>query len=89
MAGTVRVERGADGEPSGAGTHPGEENPSLPLRPPRAAAGTYRRNRRHCVAGRDPLGLITFSGAFGKEADSAVNAASEGYMSYEEASATQ
>ncbi|MCE0824813.1 hypothetical protein LVQ78_01970 [Buttiauxella sp. A2-C2_NF] len=36
----------------------------------------------------DPLGLITFSGAFGKEAGSAVNAASEGYMSYEEASAT-
>ena len=32
------------------------------------------------VKGVEPLGLITFSGAFGKEAGSAVNAASEGFM---------
>ena len=35
----------------------------------------------------DPLGLITFGGAFSKETGSAVNAASEGFMSYEDASA--
>ena len=37
-----KLQQGADGKPVGAGTHPGEENPSLPLRPPGAAAGAHR-----------------------------------------------
>ncbi|EBB6987905.1 RHS repeat protein [Salmonella enterica] len=35
----------------------------------------------------DPLGLMAFGGEFGKWAGSAVNAASEGHMSYEDATA--
>jgi hypothetical protein len=51
-----RADRGRARDPAGGGTHPGEAEPVVTVRPPRAGSAAASSRARHTAAGRWPRG---------------------------------